>query len=89
MPEQTLGRLLAENSSLYVNCAHPMCQRSTKLDLQALADRLGPDHGAMHDHLVRKFRCTKCEREGRPARPVFFTLIPNYHRMNVERMSRS
>jgi len=25
-----------------------------------LRDKLGPDHGAMHDDLVPKLRCSKC-----------------------------
>jgi hypothetical protein len=31
-----------------------------KLDLEALADRLGTDHGSLHDQLVPKLKCSKC-----------------------------
>jgi hypothetical protein len=89
MPGDTIGDLVAENASLYVNCEHPQCQHTKLLDLTALIDRLGRDHGAMHDDLVRKFRCTKCEREGRPRRAVFFTLVPNYRRIDARRISQS
>jgi hypothetical protein len=89
MPGDTIGDLVAKNASLYVNCEHPQCQHTKLLELTTLIDRLGPDHGAMHDDLVRIFRCTKCEREGRPRRAVFFTFIPDYHGINVRRISRS
>jgi hypothetical protein len=56
----------------------PVCCRSTKLDVQALIDRLGPCHGLMHDDLVGVFGCSKCKAEGRDRRPVFFTCIPDY-----------
>ena len=49
----TLADTLAARESIYVNCGHPMCCKSTKLDIQALIERLGPDHGAMHQDLVR------------------------------------
>ena len=47
MPEKTLADTLAANESLYVNCGHPICCRSTRLDVQALIDKLGADHGSM------------------------------------------
>jgi hypothetical protein len=46
--------------SLYVNCGHVMCCKSTKLDILALIDRLGPDHGSMHWDLVGLFSCSDC-----------------------------
>jgi hypothetical protein len=44
MPRKTLADTLAARETIYVNCGHPMCCRSTKLDIQA---RFAP---------VRKFR---------------------------------
>ena len=83
--DKTIADAIAERETLYVNCAHPMCSRSTKLDLQALADRLGPvEHGAMHDDLVRVF-CVRCRDEGRERRPVFFTCLPDYAGDNTKR----
>lgn len=49
MPQKTLADTLAARETIYVNCGHPMCCKSTKLDIQALIDRLGHDHGSMHD----------------------------------------
>ncbi|UVC13340.1 hypothetical protein [Mesorhizobium onobrychidis] len=51
MLRKTLADTLAARETIYVNCAHPMCCKSTKLDIQALIDRLGRDHGSMHDDL--------------------------------------
>ena len=48
----TLANTLAAHESIYVNSGHPMCCKSTKLDIQALIDRLGPNHGSMHQDLV-------------------------------------
>ena len=62
-----------------------MCCKSTKLDIQALIDKLGPDHDSMHQDLVRLFGCSKCKAEGRERRPVFFTCIPDYEGQQRER----
>ena len=53
-----------------------MCCKSTKLDIQALIDRLGPGHGSMHQDLVGLFVCSYCKAAGRDRRPVFFTFVP-------------
>jgi hypothetical protein len=85
MPFNTLADTLAARERLYVNCSHPMCCRSTKLDIKALIDRLGPNHGSMHQDLVGLFNCSACKAAGRDRRPVFFTCIPDYERQNRER----
>ncbi|WP_287290213.1 hypothetical protein [Mesorhizobium sp.] len=71
-------RTLAARESIYVNCGHPMCCKSTKLDIRALIDRLGRDHGSMHDDPVGLFVCSACKAADRDRRPVFFTCIPDY-----------
>ncbi|TIL56054.1 MAG: hypothetical protein E5Y79_31545 [Mesorhizobium sp.] len=73
MPKKTLADTLAARDTIYVNCAHPMCCKSRKLDIQALIDRLGRDHGSMHDDLVGLFICSNCKAAGRDRRQVFFT----------------
>ncbi|RWO58751.1 hypothetical protein [Mesorhizobium sp.] len=70
MPKKTLADTLAARDT---NCAHPMCCKSRKLDIQALIDRLGRDHGSMHDDLVGLFICSNCKAAGRDRRQVFFT----------------
>jgi hypothetical protein len=77
-PQKTLADTLAARETVYVNCGHPMCCKSTNLDIQALIDRLGPDHGSMHWDLVRLFGCSDCNAAGRDRRPVFFTVVPDY-----------
>lgn len=79
---KTLADVLAANESLWVNCSHPLCSHSHQLDVRALADRLGENHGAMHNDLVRLFRCARCKTAGRDRRAVFFTCIPDYEAAN-------
>ncbi|KRB24072.1 hypothetical protein ASD99_29410 [Mesorhizobium sp. Root695] len=55
-----------------------MCCKSTKLDIQALIDRLGPGHGSMQQELVGLFACSDCKASGRDRRPMFFTFVPDY-----------
>ncbi|WP_214477404.1 hypothetical protein [Mesorhizobium sp. dw_380] len=83
--KKTLADTLAAHESVYVNCGHPMCSKSIRLDIQALIDRLGPDHGSMHQDLVGLFVCPACEAAGRDRRPVFFTMIPDYEAYQRER----
>ena len=85
---KTLADVIAENETLYVNCSHTLCWRTVKLDVHALADSLGADHGAMHDDLVKLFRCTKCYAEGRDQRPVFFTYLTDYEADRQRRNAR-
>ena len=62
-----------------------MCCKSTKLDIHALIDRLGPNHGSMHQDRVGLFGCSDCKAAGRDRRPVFFTVIPAYEGQMRER----
>ena len=62
----------------FLNCGYSACNHGIQIDLAALAARLGRDHGAMHDDLVRLFRCQRCAEAGRDQRPVFFTCLPDY-----------
>ena len=85
MPQKTLADALAARETLYVNCGHPMCGKSTKLDIAALIERLGADHGSMHQDLVGLFGCADCKAAGRDRRPVFFTVVPDYDGINAKR----
>ncbi|MER9169867.1 hypothetical protein NKI12_21285 [Mesorhizobium australicum] len=88
MPQKTLAETLAARETLHVNCSHPMCCKSTKLDVQALIDRLGADHGSMHQDLVGLFGCSDCKAAGRDRRPVFFTFVPDYQGQDEARTRR-
>lgn len=41
-------------------CHNKACGHHADLDWLALRDRLGPDHGALHDDIAPKLRCSKC-----------------------------
>lgn len=41
-------------------CQNPQCGHRADLDMLALRDRFGPDHGAMYNDLVPKLVCSKC-----------------------------
>ncbi|TPN57583.1 hypothetical protein FJ976_02795 [Mesorhizobium sp. B1-1-9] len=88
MPQKTLADTLADRETVYVNCGHPMCCKSTRLDIAALIDRLGPDHGSMHQDLVGLFVCADCKAAGRDHRPVFFTFVPDYRGQDDARTRR-
>lgn len=70
---RTIADAIAERERFFVNCGHPACCHSVTLDLEALAERLGHNHGAMHDDLVQLFTCTKCGSASRERRAPFFT----------------
>ncbi|ESY72791.1 hypothetical protein X743_14880 [Mesorhizobium sp. LNHC252B00] len=89
MSLKTLVDTLAARENVYVNCGHPMCCKSTRLDIAALIDRLGPDHGSMHQDLVGLFVCADCKAASRDRRPVFFTFVPDYQGQDEARSRRA
>jgi hypothetical protein len=36
------------------------CRHHATIDMMKLRDRLGPDHGSMHDDLIHLFKCSRC-----------------------------
>lgn len=54
----TLAGMIDGGYSITVFCRH--CDHRAFLDLEALAERLGPDHGALADDLLPKLRCSSC-----------------------------
>jgi hypothetical protein len=82
----TIAEAIAEKFRMFVNCPEPRCYHSVELDLEALANRLGADHGAMHHDLVGLFRCQRCADAGRERRPVFFTCLPDYEGIQRRKM---
>lgn len=57
---ETIGDLLDGGYSLHAYCERDDCRHSSRLDLDALAARLGRDHGALHRDLVPHLRCSAC-----------------------------
>lgn len=64
----------------------PRSFHSGRLDLEALARRLGPDHGALRDDLVGLFPCQKCMGAGRPRGAVTLTGMPDYTITDAQRV---
>jgi hypothetical protein len=64
----TLGTVIDTDHGLSAFCEartpHGICGHTQRLDLEALAKRLGRDHGSMHAHLAPKLRCSKCGSKG-------------------------
>lgn len=74
----TIQQAIDQRLSIFAACSGipgraPHCRRTARLDLGALKERLGPDHGAMHDDLVPKLRCSECG-----GRNVGLVVIPCY-----------
>jgi hypothetical protein len=60
MKGHTIQNRIDEGERISVWCHNSRCHHGSKLDLMKLRDKLGPDHGAMHDDLVPKLRCSVC-----------------------------
>lgn len=71
MPD-TIQQCIEGDYAIRVICHGPQCTNDQSLDLKALAERLGPNHGAMHVDLADKFRCSKCG-----SKKVSFRITPN------------
>lgn len=71
----TIGKLKATGGGLSVHCS--TCNKHSVLDMDRLIERLGEDHGCMHDDLFPLFFCQRCRDAGRPDKDIGFTLIDN------------
>ncbi|WP_337093268.1 hypothetical protein [Mesorhizobium argentiipisi] len=69
--EDTLGKKLAAGTGLSVSCL--TCKRRALLDVDELANRLGPDQSCMHWDLVKVIYCHECRAAGREDRNLQFT----------------
>jgi hypothetical protein len=56
----TIGGLIDNGYVLRASCNAPKCRHCARLDLEALATKLGRDHGSLHKDLVPKLKCSKC-----------------------------
>lgn len=48
-----------DSGDTYEICCHA-CHHHAKIDMVKLGYRLGPDHGCLHDDIIRFFVCSKC-----------------------------
>jgi hypothetical protein len=72
MGNSTLGGMIDMGFDIMVNCGGRGCDRSKRLDLVAMAEKYGRDHGAMHADLIKlPWRCDLCG-----CREVSFTVVP-------------
>lgn len=60
MKGETIQSFIDSGDRLTAWCHNSRCNHNAILDMHALRERLGPDHGAMHGDLVHKLRCAKC-----------------------------
>jgi hypothetical protein len=60
MGNKTIQDVIESGETITAYCHASLCNHSAVLDMLALRDRFGPDHGAMHDDLVPLLKCAKC-----------------------------
>lgn len=58
---ETIGDMIDGGYGLAACCEGRGCNHRADLDLEALARRLGRDHGCMHNDLAPYLRCTVCD----------------------------
>lgn len=60
----TISDLRAQGYGLWIHCEATCngirCSHRAQADLEVLAARLGPDHGAMASDLAGRFKCARC-----------------------------
>ena len=62
---ETLGDLKRNGMGLYAHCTAPNVGHGSRLDLDALIDRLGEDHVYINDRrLASMLVCSKCGHRG-------------------------
>jgi hypothetical protein len=66
---RTIGDHIDHDHRISAHCSD--CRRSTRLDLEALAARLGRDHGARVKDLAPKLKCSGCG-----SKAITFTVSP-------------
>lgn len=71
-----IGILLATGHEITVHCSNNGCGHYGKVDLVALGEKLGLDHGTLEKDLKPHFYCLKCRAAGRPDRNIGFILHP-------------
>nr|WP_321459616.1 hypothetical protein [uncultured Cohaesibacter sp.] len=74
----TLGYMLKNNDRLFVICMNGPCSHGAELNVQWLADLLGPDHSSLARDIIaslkrkrKRLRCTTCGSTN-----ISFRIIP-------------
>jgi hypothetical protein len=68
----TIGKMLATGMEMSATCLNTGCDQSSRVNLVALARRVGIDHSSMADDLKPYFFCPKCRAAGRDDKRVGF-----------------
>ena len=72
----TIGKHLALGYELFVHCLSKDCGHHSRINLVALAGKLGMDHRCSADDLHPHFYCSKCRAAGRPDKNLQFQVSP-------------
>ncbi len=72
----TIRKAMDCGYSVWVHCNSEGCWRHHRIDLGALADMLGPDHGCLAADLAPHFHCAECRKAGRADKNISFTVHP-------------
>lgn len=59
---ETIQHFIDSGDTMMAQCG--ACRHSAALDMAALARRLGPQHGCLHDDLVPLLTCSRCGARG-------------------------
>ncbi|MGX9147836.1 hypothetical protein [Mesorhizobium sp. 128a] len=66
----TIGKMLALGHEATIHCLNTGCHRESRLNLVALAHRIGLDHSCMVKDLQPSFYCPKCRAAGRDGKRI-------------------
>lgn len=72
----TIGKALAMGTEITAHCESRDCSHRSRINLVALAGRLGMDHPIAAEALQRHFYCPRCREAGRPAKRISFSTHP-------------
>jgi hypothetical protein len=57
---ETIQHFIDSGDRYELWCHNSACGHHAHIDMLKLRDRLGPDHGCLHDDIIHLFRCSKC-----------------------------
>ncbi len=80
---ETIQHFIDSGDRLTLYCHNPRCRHHARIDMLKLRDRLGPDHGCLHNDIIHMFRCSKCG-----GKELGMICSPDHDRINRERMER-
>lgn len=56
----TIQDMIDVGDTIVAYCHNARCNHRAAVDLCLIREKLGPDHGALHEDLVPKLRCSRC-----------------------------